>query len=116
MYPQNRFPNTAQVVQTGSLNQVMYPQRIATNPMAGKIGSSNANRLKQPMLSEEDELLVTNEFETGFPDALEDICGVMSILPQEFANEYEEELEGEDCESDENPSWIDRPAQTQRVV
>ncbi|KAJ1436525.1 Retrovirus-related Pol polyprotein from transposon 17.6 [Sesbania bispinosa] len=53
---------------------------------------------KSKVLVEED--LFTDDFETGFPDRIEDICGVVSILPAEFEKEYEEGFEDDFIEDE----------------
>nr|KYP38587.1 hypothetical protein KK1_040155 [Cajanus cajan] len=46
--------------------------------------------------AEDEEDLITDCFESGFEDSLEDICGVVSILPSEYAEAMESVNEQED--------------------
>ncbi|KAJ1408677.1 hypothetical protein SESBI_23297, partial [Sesbania bispinosa] len=48
-----------------------------------------------PQVEEADSNMVTDSFELGFPDDLEAICGVVSILHAEFAQQTLEEQEEE---------------------
>lgn len=41
---------------------------------------------------QEDKEIITNCFESGFKDSLESICGVILILPIEYAEEYQNRL------------------------
>lgn len=45
---------------------------------------------------QEDEDLVTCHFESSFKDGLQDICGVISLIPPEFASHSGKTWEGED--------------------
>lgn len=46
----------------------------------------NDNGKDKGKAPQEDEDLVTCHLESGFDDGLEDICGVISLLPPEFAS------------------------------
>ncbi|KAJ1434278.1 hypothetical protein SESBI_05627 [Sesbania bispinosa] len=48
-----------------------------------------------------DNNMITQSFESGFPDDLEAICGVVSILPAEFAPQTLSQQEEEDFENTE---------------
>nr|KYP60888.1 hypothetical protein KK1_023308 [Cajanus cajan] len=62
---------------------------------------------------EDDEDMITDCFESGFEDSLEDICGVVSVLPSEYAGAMESMNEQEDIHSED---FFDDPNYESKII
>ena len=84
-------------------------------PSLSKEGDRKQAKIRPRVEFEDDEYALAEDFESGFADSLEDICGVVSVLPEEYANEYEEILQGEDYE-EEDEAVIDKESKMTKLV
>nr|KYP38616.1 Retrovirus-related Pol polyprotein from transposon opus [Cajanus cajan] len=62
---------------------------------------------------EDDEDMITDCFESGFDDSLEDVCGIVSILPSEYVGAMKSINEQEDIHRED---FFDDPSYESKIV